>query len=60
MLVTEDVVKEFAEDGVVYLELRTTPKSYPQNGMTKDMYIGAVLKGIEQACTVYPIEVRCV
>jgi len=30
--VTKDVVKEFAEDGVHYLEIRTTPRANAPNG----------------------------
>ncbi|XP_071479126.1 N6-Methyl-AMP deaminase-like [Diadema antillarum] len=46
-MVTQDVIREFAEDGVRYLELRSTPRDIPEHGMTKKLYIDAVLKGIE-------------
>lgn len=42
---TQDVIEEFAQDGVVYLELRTTPRN--QEDMTKKQYIDAVIKAIE-------------
>lgn len=45
--VTQDVVKEFAEDNVKYLELRTTPRDVAQSGMTKCSYINAVLQAIK-------------
>ncbi len=32
--VAHDVVTEFAEDGVVYLELRSTPRANPKTGAT--------------------------
>ena len=48
-LVAYDVVKEFADDGVVYLELRTTPRANPSSGMTKQSYVEAVLCGIDKA-----------
>ncbi|XP_029430710.1 adenosine deaminase-like protein isoform X2 [Rhinatrema bivittatum] len=44
-LVTKDVIKEFAADGVKYLELRSTPRE-EKTGMTKRMYVEAVLEGI--------------
>ncbi|XP_072021993.1 N6-Methyl-AMP deaminase-like isoform X2 [Amphiura filiformis] len=47
-MVTKDVVREFAEDGVCYLELRSTPRDVPQTGMTKRSYIETVLKAIQQ------------
>jgi adenosine deaminase len=40
------VVEDFAADGVSYLELRTTPKSRSEHGMTKASYLEAVLLGI--------------
>nr|XP_033776387.1 adenosine deaminase-like protein isoform X2 [Geotrypetes seraphini] len=48
-LVTKDVIKEFAADGVKYLELRSTPREEKTTGMTKRKYVEAVLQGIS-AC----------
>ena len=48
-MVARDVVREFAEDGVVYLELRTTPRANSATGMTKMSYIESVLCGIDKA-----------
>lgn len=42
---TQDVIEEFAGDGVIYLELRTTPRAEP--GMTKKQYVDSVIKAIE-------------
>uniref|UniRef100_A0A8C5M7K3 N6-Methyl-AMP deaminase n=1 Tax=Leptobrachium leishanense TaxID=445787 RepID=A0A8C5M7K3_9ANUR len=47
LLVTKDVIREFAADGVKYLELRSTPRASP-TGMTKRMYVETVLEGIRQ------------
>ncbi|XP_069621971.1 adenosine deaminase-like protein isoform X1 [Ranitomeya imitator] len=47
LLVTKDVIKEFAADGVKYLELRSTPRE-SQTGMTKRTYVETVLEGIKQ------------
>lgn len=47
--ISHDVVKEFADDNVAYLELRSTPKDNPSTGMTKRSYIEAMIKGIETA-----------
>ncbi|KAF8534295.1 hypothetical protein BDD12DRAFT_943045 [Trichophaea hybrida] len=44
---TYAVLKEFDEDGVVHLELRTTPRDFSETGMTKEDYVKTVLKTIE-------------
>lgn len=49
-LVAREVVRDFAEDGVVYLELRTTVKAIPGSGMTEEDYLTAVVEGIQEAC----------
>ncbi|NXU47498.1 ADAL protein, partial [Turnix velox] len=48
LLITKDVIKDFADDGVKYLELRSTPRDENSTGMTKRMYIETVLEGIKQ------------
>lgn len=40
---TKAVLQEFQADGVVHLELRTTPRAIPENAITKDDYVKAVL-----------------
>ena len=45
-LITKDVIKEFADDNVLYLELRTTPKCIHESGMLKNAYMKAVINGI--------------
>ncbi|XP_033109542.1 adenosine deaminase-like protein isoform X2 [Anneissia japonica] len=47
-MVTYDVIKEFANDNVRYLELRSTPRDVPSTGMTKQSYVEAVLQAIEK------------
>ncbi|XP_022104694.1 adenosine deaminase-like protein [Acanthaster planci] len=47
-IVTRNVIREFAEDGIKYLELRSTPKDVPETGMTKRSYVEAVLSSIKQ------------
>jgi adenosine deaminase len=39
---TRDVIRDFAADGVVYLELRTTPREVPGR-MSREAYCRAVL-----------------
>ena len=46
--ITKDVIRSFHEDNVIYLELRTTPKTNPATGRTKDSYIEAVLQAIDE------------
>ncbi|QDS77107.1 hypothetical protein FKW77_000849 [Venturia effusa] len=40
---TLQVLADFEADGVVYLELRTTPRSIPQHNITKLKYVEAIL-----------------
>ncbi|XP_044923657.1 adenosine deaminase-like protein isoform X2 [Mustela putorius furo] len=49
LMVTKDVIKEFADDGVKYLELRSTPRGENATGMTKKTYVESVLEGIKQS-----------
>ncbi|XP_032229891.2 adenosine deaminase-like protein [Nematostella vectensis] len=48
-IVTGDVIHDFAGENVKYLELRSTPKSNPKTGMTKQAYVDAILTAIEEA-----------
>ncbi|XP_069862030.1 adenosine deaminase-like protein isoform X3 [Dipodomys merriami] len=47
--ITKDVIKEFADDGVKYLELRSTPREENTTGMTKKTYVESILEGIKQS-----------
>ncbi|KAF7989862.1 hypothetical protein HCN44_008536 [Aphidius gifuensis] len=50
-LATCDVIKDFHDDNVIYLELRTTPRAV--NGkMTKNEYIKTIIKAIEDTSKV--------
>lgn len=44
---TMSVLKDFENDGVVYLELRTTPREITTQGVTKEIYVQTVLSCIE-------------
>ncbi|CAJ0605334.1 unnamed protein product [Cylicocyclus nassatus] len=46
-IATIDVISEFAEDGVIYLELRSTPKMTSE--MSKKEYVEAILEGIAES-----------
>ena len=48
--ITREVIDDFASDGVVYLELRTTPKHNAAADVTKRSYVAAVLDGVAAAC----------
>lgn len=37
------MLQDFQADGVVYLELRTTPRAIPEKGISKDDYVKTVL-----------------
>ncbi|XP_066147763.1 adenosine deaminase-like protein [Euwallacea fornicatus] len=43
-IVTKNVIKEFAQDNVIYLELRTTPRC--GKDMSEDVYIETVVRAI--------------
>lgn len=45
---TFSVLRDFAADGVVYLELRTTPRTMPKAGLSKSQYVGAILAAISE------------
>ncbi|MBN3289589.1 ADAL protein, partial [Polypterus senegalus] len=47
--VTKDVIKEFAADGVKYLELRSTPREEKSTGLTKKRYVETVIEAIKQS-----------
>ena len=46
MKATCDVIDEFAADGVVYLELRSTPRAIPNSGVTQQTYMETILRAI--------------
>lgn len=42
------MLRDFAADGVVYLELRTTPRALPRSGLSKEGYVEAILAVIRE------------
>ncbi|XP_017754595.1 PREDICTED: adenosine deaminase-like protein [Eufriesea mexicana] len=50
---TYDTVKEFKDDNVIYLELRSTPRAV-QGKMTKQEYVEAIIKAFEVCKIDYP------
>lgn len=40
---TKAVLQDFQNDGVVYLELRTTPRAMPAEGISKEKYVTTIL-----------------
>ncbi|XP_048732509.1 adenosine deaminase-like protein isoform X5 [Ostrea edulis] len=55
--VTYDVIHEFNDDNVKYLELRTTPRAVTDTGMTQELYVEAVLRAI-QDCESEDLDIR--
>ncbi|KAK4179653.1 putative adenosine deaminase-like protein [Triangularia setosa] len=45
---TSAVLNDFEADGVVYLELRTTPRAIPAAGITKETYVRTILDCIAE------------
>ncbi|XP_061139739.1 adenosine deaminase-like protein isoform X2 [Syngnathus typhle] len=58
LMVATDVIKEFAADGVKYLELRSTPREEKKTGLTKKNYVDTVIKAIQQCKEEVDIDVR--
>lgn len=50
---TCDVIKEFHEDNVIYLELRSTPRAV-KDSMTKTEYLEAIIKAIKASKSELP------
>ncbi|KAL4658771.1 adenosine deaminase-like protein isoform X1 [Arapaima gigas] len=48
LMITKAVIREFAEDGVRYLELRSTPRVETKTGLTKRRYVETVIEAIRQ------------
>ncbi|XP_034541185.1 adenosine deaminase-like protein [Notolabrus celidotus] len=48
LMVATDVIREFAADGVKYLELRSTPREEKNTGLTKRKYIETIIKAMQQ------------
>ncbi|KAI8359995.1 adenosine deaminase [Blakeslea trispora] len=46
-----NIIREFAQDGVKYLELRTTPRCNLETGMTKTSYLETVVSVLEEPRT---------
>ncbi|KAI1435726.1 Metallo-dependent hydrolase [Xylaria sp. CBS 124048] len=58
---TVSVIEDFARDGVVYLELRTTPRPFPKAGLDKEAYVDHILSAIDEAQRRFPsIQVRLI
>lgn len=45
--VAREVLEDFDQDGIAYLELRTTPRPHEEHKMSKEDYVNAVLAGFE-------------
>jgi adenosine deaminase len=57
-MVTDNVIREFADDGVHYLELRSTPR--PLIGLPKRGYVEAVVSVIQQTSTQLGLPVKLI
>lgn len=55
--ITYDVIHEFAEENVKYIELRTTPREVNATGMTKESYVESVIKAI-QDCAKEDLDIK--
>uniref|UniRef100_A0A8C9VVV1 N6-Methyl-AMP deaminase n=1 Tax=Scleropages formosus TaxID=113540 RepID=A0A8C9VVV1_SCLFO len=48
LMAAKAVIREFSEDGVRYLELRSTPRVETNTGLTKRKYVETVIEAIRQ------------
>ncbi|CAG8976878.1 hypothetical protein HYALB_00003489 [Hymenoscyphus albidus] len=55
---TLSALHSFASDGVIYLELRTTPRAIPSSNITKDLYISTILSVLHEFNTTSPMQSR--
>ncbi|CAG8957082.1 hypothetical protein HYFRA_00009283 [Hymenoscyphus fraxineus] len=55
---TLSALHSFASDGVIYLELRTTPRAIPSTNITKDLYISTILSTLHAHNTTSPMHSR--
>ncbi|KAJ3174917.1 hypothetical protein HDU87_006583 [Geranomyces variabilis] len=46
VFIVHGVIKDFEDDGVRYLELRSTPRDDASTGLTKELYVQTVLQAI--------------
>lgn len=52
-----DVIEEFAEDNVVYLELRSTPRAV-EGSMTREQYVDALIQAAREKSNTHNIIVK--
>ncbi|MXQ73677.1 adenosine deaminase [Clostridiaceae bacterium DONG20-135] len=58
---TKDLIKQLAESGVVYAEIRFAPQQHIKEGLTQRQVIEAVLSGVRQASKEFPqIEIQLI
>ncbi|KAG0648875.1 Adenosine deaminase A [Hyphodiscus hymeniophilus] len=57
---TNAVLADFQSDGVVYLELRTTPREIPSAKITKDIYIQTIISCISTFNTLHNMKVNLI
>ncbi|EPR61467.1 Adenosine/AMP deaminase domain-containing protein [Toxoplasma gondii TgCatPRC2] len=54
------VLEDFSQDNVVYLELRTTLKTIPEEGIDPDNYVALLVEELKSAEKQYPMIVRLI
>eukprot|EP00386_Alphamonas_edax_P006806 GDKI01021863.1.p1 GENE.GDKI01021863.1~~GDKI01021863.1.p1 ORF type:complete len:360 (+),score=135.21 GDKI01021863.1:186-1265(+) len=59
-LMAREVLSDFAEDNVKYLELRTTPRAVERTGLTKEMYADTFIEAVRWANRELDITVRVI
>ncbi len=59
-IATIDLMRQLAEDNVVYAEIRFAPQLHTREGLRTEEVVGIVLAAVNEGKTLYPIEARLI
>lgn len=57
---TIDLMRQLAEDGVIYAEIRFAPQLHRQTGLTTEQVVETVLAAVAEGRAAYPVEARLI
>lgn len=57
---TIDLMRQLAEDGVIYAEIRFAPQLHRQTGLTPEEVVETVLAAVAEGREAYPVEARLI
>lgn len=59
-IATIDLMRQLAEDGVIYAEMRFAPHLHRQTGLSTDEVVETVLAAVTEGRATYPVEARLI